>query len=40
MAQNFEWFEQLRLQRATLPGGILYSGLEATLGAPLRCQHV
>jgi len=28
MAQNFEWFEQPRLQHATLPGGILYNGLE------------
>lgn len=28
MAQNSEWFEQLHLQHATLPGGILYNGLE------------
>jgi len=28
MAQNFEWFEQLRMQHATLSGGILYNGLE------------
>jgi hypothetical protein len=28
MAQNFDWFEQPRLQHATLPGGILYNGLE------------
>jgi hypothetical protein len=36
MAQNFEWFEQLRLQHATLPGGILYNGLkQSTLGAPV-----
>jgi hypothetical protein len=28
MTQNFEWFEQLRLQHATLSGGILYNGLE------------
>jgi hypothetical protein len=35
MAQNFEWFEPLRVQHSTLPGGILYNGLEqSTLGAP------
>lgn len=37
---EFRMVEQLRLQHATLPGGILYNVWSNRRSVPLRCQHL